>query len=901
MLKPLSTARVEGKFKSFDELAKRLVSSFPGLDWPASRALAVKIADIDRGDKVWWMRRHENALALADMLEVPLTDLGLLEVPMGEQFEFATFPELPPLALGRETGCELGFVDTNDGKPHEEKLQYWLDAVPPRFGWRGPEHRISWLEFQPGSGLSFYWATLRARSRHDILHIRRLADVGDRLRQPGNLIVRIGQPCDEIDLIAMASIHDDLNLLVVAPFGAPRKDPTAPTTWLPSWEVLTGLTDERVAALTDPDGFRDAIASHAWRLHDDWQARLLNWVEKRMSRATDDTLLTAKGVANWLTTFPDGWQFVKGPADLLAICRLCHASPETTLPPVSDSDAGQRLLKRITRTDNAIAQRFTALVTARLEARELDWNGPLSRDRWASLAPDKVDIPDEAALLAIANAGNQATRRQHAHDLLDRLHRTSLAPLVNARLLVETRTGELGLAPQFLVDLIARDQLMQRIRDDAVERWAMYCFDPGRRVLVDAALGSLSIAELLLVLDRIKALPSGTLAGTAVVEAMFREVGKRICGAATVPQAFACLAEMAVSRMDAEDLTPSPLTRYADEASSSPEWLGICWAWSLWCPPPPFGVPETWAWWFPGWARGLADAELPFLWTFELPEQHQTSSRWPQLMTLAARLVGRLDRPPTHAPSLLKPALLVEGIRGRWGIDPLWLGPIVGNQGEQASGPAEDLVLNELARIGPTAAVRLLPALMAYYLSDLNDRIRHILFHRSKVRTWTLRHVACTDVASSLTEVQKEALWQAPHTLPPHLLPEILLDPDAVDPANLPARIRAVRVLGADQVDTLSRLLGTTSLGMIAAERLWTLAPETAERLLNVLSQQHDTQALHWLVLLTPVDRTRAAARAILARDGSALNEWRDWARQRLPFAGADAELLGRILEIDVL
>jgi hypothetical protein len=511
MFKPISTARSSGKFRSFDELAKRLVAE-TDLDWPAPRALAVKLGDIDRGDKVWWTRRPSHARALATLLDAPLIDLGLHDTPAGDALQFATFPELPPIALTRETACEIGFPMSATAGNEKERLEFWLDVTPPRHAWRGPENEISWLKFLPGTGLSFFWAALCARTRHEHMVARRLRDAGERLRQAGNLILRVEQPCDDADLIALAEAHRDLNLLIVAPFGAPEGDTDAPSTWLPSWDVLTGQIDGRMAALRNPQDFFNSLARYEWRLHGDWHARLLDWVEKRISRTTDDTLFTAKGVANWLSSFPEGWQFVRGPADLLAVCRLCHLSRETELPSVSDLDAGQRLLGRVTGADMALSRRFTELVTARLSARQLSWNGPLTGAQWAAFTPAASVALDEATLLSIANGVNQSERRKRAIAVAERIQETGIAPLVEARLLVETRDGMLAMAPQFLVDLVARDLLMQIIRDQPVDHWAMHCHDKDRRVLIDAALGSMSIGELLPVLDRIKELPADALA-----------------------------------------------------------------------------------------------------------------------------------------------------------------------------------------------------------------------------------------------------------------------------------------------------------------------------------------------------------------------------------------------------
>jgi hypothetical protein len=53
----------------------------------------------------------------------------------------------------------------------------------------------------------------------------------------------------------------------------------------------------------------------------------------------------------------------------------------------------------------------------------------------------------------------------------------------------------------------------------------------------------------------------------------------------------------------------------------------------------------------------------------------------------------------------------------------------------------------------------------------------------------------------------------------------MLQEPDALVPAKLPVWVEAVRMLGSAHVDILTRLLATETLGMLAAERLWKVAP----------------------------------------------------------------------------
>jgi len=144
-------------------------------------------------------------------------------------------------------------------------------------------------------------------------------------------------------------------------------------------------------------------------------------------------------------------------------------------------------------------------------------------------------------------------------------------------------------------------------------------------------------------------------------------------------------------------------------------------------------------------------------------------------------------------------------------------------------------------------------------------------------------------------------LWQAPHTLPPHLLVGMLQNPDEVARARLWVRKEAVCVLGADHAEPLSRLLATESLGVFAADRLWKVAPGAAARLLEAAPGDHAPASLRLLILSAPPERTGSVARAILSRDGLLSESERiDWARQRLCACGAHAEMLAQILDLDI-
>jgi hypothetical protein len=88
---------------------------------------------------------------------------------------------------------------------------------------------------------------------------------------------------------------------------------------------------------------------------------------------------------------------------------------------------------------------------------------------------------------------------------------------------------------------------------------------------------------------------------------------------------------------------------------------------------------------------------------------------------------------------------------------------------------------------------------------------------------------------------------------------------------------------------------------VFAADRLWKVAPAAAERLLYAGSGYHSAASLQLLINTAPVEKTGSSARAVLAGLGKLSESDRlDWARERLPAAGAHAETLARILHTDI-
>ena len=100
MSNPVTSAPKYRDFGSDRKLAKALIDGFPHVAWGCQApALAAKIGALNKGDATWWRTRSEPTQTLANLLEIPIEDLGVLASSASFIVSFADFPALKPLDL----------------------------------------------------------------------------------------------------------------------------------------------------------------------------------------------------------------------------------------------------------------------------------------------------------------------------------------------------------------------------------------------------------------------------------------------------------------------------------------------------------------------------------------------------------------------------------------------------------------------------------------------------------------------------------------------------------------------------------------------------------------------------------------------------------------------------------
>lgn len=875
---------------SYGQLARALKEQFPDLDWPAKdRSLETKIGDIDRGKPGWWRNQPALAKVLSEFLDASQADLGL-STPQGQDlFVFPEFPELQPLDLKSESPCVIGRPVTHEDPKEDPDMAVWLGEDPGYGLVRKPAAGVYWLCFPEGRGRGLFWAALRNSSGYECISSTTITAAGSRLKKPGLLILHVDRDGGESDLYALADRHPAVAVLVIAPYPAPI-DKNAPPSQLYSHERNSAsLRDRRRMGLLSPDSHE--MRRYEWQLHKDWQDRLLSWVEHRLNFTNSDTLFSADGLINWLATFPFIQQSISGPGDLLALCRICHWLGDKKLPGGQDCKAAFRVLKAIHPSSPDQTKQFLQLIEAYWSEQSLPWRKALSRSQWESLISTLSGSPLESEVMALAREADEKKRLQLARRLSKSKPRVDLDDLLKHGLLLPTPADELSPSPRLLADLIARDWLIQKIENDSIESWALFCFDADRRSVVDAALDALTEDALLSVAEKILLLPAADAAAIGASEALFYTLAKRIDATSVIPEIFFDIAHQVLTRSDPlADEHPMPWSRDTDTSEAARiEWQAACWAWSLLLRPANFVVNEAWSWWLPGWASWLSAhpytaEDLTTSDKAELPP-----AEWQWLLSLSQQLAKKLESPPTTAPAFMKPALLVEAAEGRWPAEPSWWDDIIGVYW------AENLLLKMLQSSKNAAAHRVLLSLAhSLRVKAQSDRYIAGIFSVSPLRRWLLENVEQRQFMAFLEAENMAHLLYEPAALPPRLRSTLLRFA-----SRKPERYRAylqqlIALAGAEDVTILLELLiGDTA--ETAAASLWRLAPRKTEALLQ-RDSSFDKDAMRSLILTCP-ELTVSVSAMATHKGLFTAQERATWARQWLPNSREHSQEIAKTLK----
>lgn len=894
---PIRTAKKFSEFESNNKLADALISAYPKINWGVKpRSLGNKLGELDKGTTTWWRNNPDKTKCLAEFLELSLEDLGLHEKAAGTAFHFLEFPELPPLDFKHDESWQIAFeeLDTRQVPPSETNrkptMEFWLEERPANH-WRQPTH-FDWLLVPDDLHRRLLSRHLSTSGRYEVVFSETLAAAATKLKNPKPVIVAVEQDGGIDDLAALADRPDDAGILVIAPFILAPREATSSAEWS-GWEARTtkGKTG-RIFDLSSNDWSAHS-AVQRWELKKlpDWRERLLAWVERRLSRCNVvDTLFSAQAVGDWLKSFdPDGLWF-HTTSDLMHLCHLVHRDSEKRLPKSFDPEAGARLTRLLFERESVTrAYLIEQLAVLRWQSN-LPWEGTLSLKEWLEISAGAGATVSRVDLDEIVAAKTVGERERVADRVASLLDTGNPDALIRSGLLKEIKRGAFDYQHRTFARLLIRDRLIAQITNDSLGVWALNCFDPTRRPLVDAALDAVPMDGLVTATHRLKDEPGNSAQSIAAAEALFIAVGKRIAKQEKIPVALYLVARQVIQHLDMSDdwdLT-SPWTRPMETSDDQLAWVCACWSWSLLPEAVVDGVPR---WLFPGWATELPEA--PYWLEFLVPkgDVEGLSPAFRGFWRVLVEWAKEVDSPDESWPTVIITAFLLKAAKGGIPAQSAWWKKLVGQKW------AEELLWECCEEVGKDASSRLWPSFVraerevaATPSTEENDKPRLFDFQLSRIRLWLLEHLKPVDVLPSLSKDDITYLAYQPETLPPEVRADLLLAVSGCLPVlGFSDAINFFERFGFHAAPALEAFLEHRMLSHAAVDCLWRW---NAERALALLAEKDAVttsvrNALYWHCTQQHFPR----ALVLLMNDPEAFNqeERQHWIRKYLPNAGEHA------------
>lgn len=889
MPQPVKTAPKYSEFGSYEKLAQALIARFPDIKWPPqARSLAAKIGLLDREDPTWWLNREMETASLAELLDLPVADLGVQSRTSSHLFSFSGFPGLEPFDLMREKSWVLAEARRDPKKSINEfgegVLDQWLEPAV-RMSFRPPSD-LEWLHVPDDLERQLLVTGLAAAANYEVRVVEILADAADSLRGRKPLVVSVVADGGEKDLLALMDRPEGAGLLVIAPFMPAVHETTISSSPYRGFEKRTSSErEERLLELTS-----GAFPCWTWTLLPDWRERLLKAVEVRLNRHAADTHFSAQGVKSWLERFDAHEQWFSTTSELIQLCQIGHAISEKKLPAPNDPDAGKKLVNLLFKEKPLYqSMQIQQLAQARWNRPELAWRDGLPMESWLSLAPPVTGTTVRNELDAIAHGKTQPERKKAADRVAKMLEAGNPDALLSSGLIKKCVQGNFDFEHPTLAGLLVRDRLMRQIAKEPLTSWALACFDPERRLVVDAALDAVSVEHLMAATERLLQEVPDSAVTVGASEALFMAVGRRILNGSVIPPALMPVAKSVIERMDlttADWALPDLWSRPVESEDEKLAWITACWAWSL-LPNAPFAMPDNW--WFPGWSNSLP--ELPD-WLSELwPDEkcEYVSLAWSQFFSVVDEWLKDMAQPLADAPRILRMGFLMKAAHGAWPADSAWWQELVNSRW------AERILLKKLQKVGVGAAARLWPS---FLLFERNAPPNGYYFF-SWVRVWLLQQLRPVDALNLLGDEDRRYLVQVLFTLPPELRTALLESLASTAPTvRFGDELKFFEKFGLSSAPALALFLAHDQLGSAAAVCMWRWDAEKAVRLLRQ-GKKITPHEQNNLLYACPVANVPAVAEAVCAAPESfELATLAYWARKHLPTAGSNAERLMAIINM---
>lgn len=865
---PVRKAYGYSEFNSYEGIAQELIKNYPGAHSSIqARSLAAKIGDLDRGKRTWWVNHPESAAGLAALLQVSPEDLGLYEQEStNHMFALDAFM-LPPLDLkqGRPWQLATAELDLSQRDPRAlsiPTLGHWLQPA----GWtQRPPYDLEWLYVEDDLEREILSRWLAVVGHFEVVYAETLADVASRLRIQKPVVICVRGDGGHDDMMALARRPENAGVLIIAPFMLPTRKATSSAEYS-GWERQS--SSGRNLNLYDiqmPGPFAP-VKRWTWTFVPDWRDQLLEKVDAHIGQNVGDSLFSAQRITAWLMAFDPRGIWFSTTTDVLHLCQMCHHSG-TKMPAASDSNAVNEFAMSLLRTEMlSFGSELAQLAKLRWQRDDLVWKGALPLKTWLALTA--------SGSFTLFNSENP----QH---------------LCASGLLKQERMGQFEFQHRAIANLAVRDYLIHHITKEALDSWALACFEEQRRSMVDAALDAISIVDLINVAEKLHLVTQDCAAKIGASEAIFMAIARRIARGDTFgPEYIAALTSLAkcvLGRLDftqGDWLLPNPWSRPSASPDEQIEWITACWSWSLL---PEIRMDVLAEWLFPGWCESLGEAPLwlDHLW----PElnRNQLPPAWTNFFSVVDELVKDLIHPVLNAPRLLSMALLGKAARGAWSAEPAWWQVLTDSAHE--SWVSENL-LERINFNNPDGAATLWPSFLLFERTSSDQFVRF-----SPVRRWLLGQLNPSNGLNSLTNQDLLYLAAIPETLPPAFrAPLLSLVMPLVSEVALLNEEQFLERFGPSAAPCLLNYLKSGVMVDAAISFLWDWDPEAAVALLRNETPL-TTTTLGAVVLACPANHLGMAIE-LLTNNPAVLDASTrtDWARGHLSTSGIHSQQLIEII-----
>lgn len=869
-----------------------------------SKALENKIGLLHRkGDATgWWRDRPTLRQLLADLVELEPDEIfgAPGRTPMAT---FRQFPGLPPLERD-EAPCRTSRAGS--------VFEVACAAVSDR------ERQRHWIVVPPGGGKSLAVELLRTRFPGEVAAqtVVRLADAVALARTDTArpLVVEVEEADATTDLSSVSALETHQGpIVVLAPFKHPDEHITEWRTSLPE-SSPRGCNGTWTTSRAAPDA--------------GWVARMLSWVEDRLSNSPRDTKFDKDGVLRWLDEHPAVHRAVQTPGDLLALCADFDAYGSEGTP----HERAERWLRTIgmkALPDDAPRSWATYgaadCVTEMVVAHALDRTTALQERpfaAWRTVVPQGASasdaVPGSDVIVGVLRAGG----------LL--------------------RADELGvtLSPKWVAEALVHGQIAQLVRDRAVHVWGSIAGDVSRQRLVDDALDALAPTELRAAAEALLAQMAKTDVGfaeVAALEAVVAALGRRLVDtdhdrrdADVARRALEVQLGHLVSGVNIGERRV-PTTRRSHD-----EWFLTGWAISLATSDAAVDVPDDLRWELAGWSANLRLSEAQranhFPWSSVSPWGASDAVR--ALIRLTPGAIARLtpSEVPKDVPRLLLPALfLAEG----WEVTHEHLGQLAGSWEETVLADAvrrldlerPRVLAERLWKLASDAAVGGTTAAAAGVVmsngtllaaggvsttarqdaspASVAERIVYLQNRHAPLLSFVLKNLSAALIEDTARVAGTHRRLRTGNQYTPS-------DPRALRHLTSEQRAAAVRgrlssevrfdevrelvdVLDSDDLDVLLDLVRAADRNVAAefASRVWRILPDRAEAEAQSAFGEGLAAAEAWF---RTAPRARTGVLIRMVEGAAAPPPWvRDWALAKLLDAGTYAESLYRFMCPDPL